>query len=122
MTELSEIHKNFIGASSYAVRTTIQLVKQHGIFTSPNPKPGSSLNSEAAYTPENVYCTDSVSSIIPAKKCYVVVKTENTKVCIQESLVTNNPSEEYAEFKKLHLLISRLGSRNLRLCKLKPGC
>jgi hypothetical protein len=81
MTELSETHKNFIGASNYAVRTAKQLVKQHEIFTSPNPKPGSSLNSEVAYTAENVYCTDSVSSVIPAKKCYVVVITENTEVC-----------------------------------------
>jgi branched-subunit amino acid aminotransferase/4-amino-4-deoxychorismate lyase len=71
--------EEFPGASNYTVHTAIQLVKQYGILTSPNPKSGSSLNPEAAYTAENIYCTDSVRSVIPAKKCYAAVKLEIQK-------------------------------------------
>jgi hypothetical protein len=50
-----------------------------------------------------------VSTVLSQQKtCYVAVKTGDTKVYTKERLVTKNSSEEYAEFKKPHLLISRL--------------
>jgi hypothetical protein len=84
------------------IHTAKQLAKEYGILESPNLKAGRSLDPEAAYTVEKIYCNDSVSTVMPGKMDYLAVKTGGTKEHKQKRLVLNNLSEIYAEFKQSH--------------------
>ena len=59
------------GASDYMVR---ELVKQNGILSSPNLKPGHSIAAETCESVCRFYESDEVSRIMPGKKDFVSVR------------------------------------------------
>lgn len=88
-------------ASNFMVRKAKQLVKEKGILSSPNPKPGKTLNEKLANTVREFYESDFVSRIMPGKKDYVSVKQLNGKrICKQKRLALSNLNEVYALFKE----------------------
>ena len=60
------------GASDYMVRRVRELVKQNGILSSPNLKPGHSIAAETCESVCRFYESDEVSRIMPGKKDYAV--------------------------------------------------
>ena len=111
-------------------------MKESGILSSPNPKPGRSLDPDIAATVKNFYCSDDVSRIMPGLKDFVTVRINSTKEHIQKRLVLNNLAEVYAYFRQCHpgvkvgfskfaslrskhcVLVGASGTHNICLCAL----
>ena len=88
------------GASNYMVRKAKQLVKQDGILSSPDPKPSRpSLSEKAVGIVISFYENDSSSRMMPGKKDFVSVKSEQGRVHVQRRLILSNLRELYRNFK-----------------------
>ena len=87
------------GVSDYMARKCKQLVREKGVFSSPNPKPGHSLPSETVEIVTDFYQSDEVSRTMPGKKDFISVKQEGTRVHVQKRLVLSNLREVYRAFK-----------------------
>ena len=85
--------------SDYIARKCKQLVREKGVFSSPDPKPGHSLPSETVEIVTDFYQSDEVSRTMPGKKDFVSVEQEGTRVHIQKTLVLSNLREVYRAFK-----------------------
>ena len=62
------------GASDYMVRKARELVKQKGILSTPNLKPGHSLAAETCESVCRFYESDEISRLMPGKKDFVSVR------------------------------------------------
>lgn len=87
------------GVSDYMARKCKQLVREKGILSSPDPKPGPSLPSETVQIVTDFYQTDEITRIMPGKKDFVSVKQEGGRVHIQKRLILSNLKEVYCAFK-----------------------
>ena len=95
---VKKIEKEF-GVSNYTARKSKELVKEKGILSTPNPKPGSSLPQETTDLVIQFYESDDVSRVMPGKKDFVSVRKEGRRVHVQKRLVLSNLKEVYSEFK-----------------------
>ena len=87
--------------SERQARNAIQLVKEHGILTSPMPKKGLLLSAEVKNLVVNFYSDDENSRMPPGKKHYVSVKKEDgSREHQQKRLVLCNLSELYSNFRQ----------------------
>ncbi len=78
-------------------RKSKELVKEKGVLSSPDPKPGVSLPSETIDVVHSFYqCDESVEFCM---KDFVSVKQEGKRVHIQKRLVLSNLRDVYHEFK-----------------------
>ena len=91
--------QNEFGVSNYMARKSKHLVKEKGILSMPDPKPGPSLPSETIDLVHSFDQSDDVSRITPGKKDFVSIKRGGICVHIQKRLVLNNLKEVYREFK-----------------------
>ena len=87
------------GVSDYMARKCKQLVREKGILSNPDPKPGPSLPSKTVETVTNFYQSDEISRIMPGKKDFVSVKQEGKRVHLQKRLILSNLKEVYSAFK-----------------------
>jgi len=90
------------GASNFMVRKAKQLVKDKGILSSPDPRPGRSLARKTVDIVVAFYESDSSSRMMPGKKDFVSVKGEHGRVHVQKRLVLCNLKELYQDFKQKH--------------------
>ena len=88
------------GASNYMVRRAKDLVKQKGILSMPNPKPGQVLATETTDLVQSFYEYDEVSRMLPGKKDFVSVKQEGKRVHVQKRLILSNLKKVYQLFKE----------------------
>ena len=88
------------GASNFMVRKAKQLVKDKGILSSPDPRPGRSLARRTVDIVVAFYESDSSSRMMPGKKDFVSVKGEHGRVHVQKRLVLCNLKELYQDFKQ----------------------
>ena len=88
------------GASNFMVRKAKQLVKDKGILSSPDPRPGRSLARKTVDIVVAFYESDSSSRMMPGKKDFVSVKGEHGRVHVQKRLVLCNLKELYQDFKQ----------------------
>ena len=95
---VKKIEKEF-GVSNYMARKSKELVKEKGILSTPNPKPGSSLPQETTDLVTQFYESDDISRVMPGKKDFVSVRKEGRRVHVQKRLVLSNLKEVYSEFK-----------------------
>ena len=91
--------------SNYMARKSKELVKEKGILSTPNPKPGSSLPQETTDLVIQFYESDDISRVMPGKKDFVSVRKEGRRVHVQKRLVLSNLKEVYSEFKVNFLII-----------------
>ena len=96
---LRKVQEEF-GASNYMVRKAKALVKEKGILSTPNPKPGHVLPAETTDLVRNFYECDEVSRMMPGRKDYVSVKQADERVQVQKRLVLSNLKEVYQVFKE----------------------
>lgn len=87
------------GASDYMVRRARELVKQNGILSSPNLKPGHSIAAETCESVCRFYESDEVSRIMPGKKDFVSVRLGEKREHFQKRLLLGNLKELYQLFK-----------------------
>ena len=78
------------------------LVKEKGILSLPDPKPGHSLPQETADLVVAFYESDESSRMMPGKKDFMSVKDAGGRRHIQKRLVLCNLKELYQHFKDKH--------------------
>lgn len=91
--------QNEFGAPDYMVRKAKALVKEKGIMSTPNPKPGKTLASSVIDLVASFYQTDEVSRMMPGKKDFVSVRIDGQSVHMQKRLILSNLKETYQLFK-----------------------
>ena len=87
------------GASDYMVRKARELVKQKGILSTPNLKPGHSLAAETCESVCRFYESDEISRLMPGKKDFVSVRLGEKREHFQKWLHLGNLRELYELFK-----------------------
>lgn len=87
------------GVSDYMARKAKNVVKEKGILSTPNPKPGNPLAAHTADLVCGFYESDEVSRMMPGRKDFVSVKQGDQRVHVQKRLVLNNLKEAYQLFK-----------------------
>lgn len=95
---LKKIEQEF-NVSNYMARKSKELVKEKGVLSLPDPKPGPSLSPETVDKVRAFYESDDISRVMPGKKDFVSVKIEGKRVHVQKRLVLSNLKEVYHEFK-----------------------
>ena len=91
--------QNEFGVSEYMARKSKQLVREKGVLSSPDPKPGHSLPSATLKQVADFYESDEVSRMMPGKKDFVSVRQEGKRIHVQKRLVLSNLKEVYRMFK-----------------------
>ena len=85
--------------SDYMARKSKQLVRDKGILSTPNPKPGYSLPRHSVNLIKDFYESDDISRAMPGKKDFVSVREGEKRVHIQKRLILSNLKEVYYAFK-----------------------
>ena len=92
---INRIQEEF-GASNYMARRAKQLVREHGILATPDPRPGRPNRPESVVDQVTTfYENDSSSRMMPGKKDYVSIITDHGRVHKQKCLVLGNLKELY---------------------------
>ena len=81
------------------VRKAKELVREKGILSTPNPKPGHTLSQQTADLDTSFYESNENSRLMPGKKDCVSVRKAGGRVNIQKRLVLSNLKELYHLFK-----------------------
>ena len=101
-------------------------VRETGIMSTPNPKPGRSLPQPTARLVTDFYESDENSRMMPGKKDCVSVRTEKERIMVQKRLVLMNLRELYRFFigsLKISIQSKRSDSQNCRpLAKTLRSC
>ena len=83
--------ENEFMVSNRMARRAKALVKEKGILSTPDPKPGKSLNDSVTEKVNNFYNSDDVSRVMLGKKDFVSLKTDhNTHDHVQKRLILSN--------------------------------
>lgn len=98
---INQIEKEF-GVTNFIARKAKNLVKEKGIMSSPNPKPGKTLSQETADLVKRFYESDEVSRQMPGKKDFVSVKINGKRTHVQKYLILNTLRESFVLFKERH--------------------
>ena len=91
--------KKFRETTKRSEQVQIQLVREKGVLTSPDPKLSHSLPSVTVKQVTDLYESDEVSRMMPGKKDFVSVRQEGKRIHVQKRLVLNNLTEVYRMFK-----------------------
>jgi hypothetical protein len=75
-----KVQEVFPSASNYMIRRAKQLVMDQGIMSSPNPKPGKTLNEVTVEVAKRFYNSDEVSRVMPGKKDCISIKVSTVKI------------------------------------------
>jgi hypothetical protein len=100
--EYLEFQEVFPSASNYMIRRAKQLVMDHSIMSSPNLKPGKTLNKVTVEVVKSFYNSDEVSRVMPVKKDYISIKVSGVKMHEQKRLLLCNLKELHSHF-KIHI-------------------
>lgn len=91
------------GCSQYMARQTKELVKEKGIFSTPNPRLGKRLDKRTEEAVVQFYKSPEVSREMPGLKDFVSVKgPDGTRERKQKHLILCNLKEAYEFFKSQH--------------------
>ena len=88
------------GATNFMVRKAKQLVKEKGVLSSPDPRPGHCLSKSTVDRVVAFYESDNSSRMMPGKKDFVSVKSEHGREHVQKRLILSNLKELYQLFKQ----------------------
>ena len=98
---LRKIESEF-GASNFMARKAKQLVREKGILSTPNPKPGRSLPQTSIDVVIHFYESDENSRMMPGKKDCISVRGAEGRITMQKRLILSNLRELYRSFKDKH--------------------
>lgn len=98
-------------------RSVKVLVKEKGVLSTPNPKPGKTLGVNIAESVKDFYNSDEVSRMMPGKKDCVTIRNEHRKIQVQKRLVLANLHEVYQLFKQT---FPEYQSGFSKFCDLRP--
>ena len=98
---LRKIESEF-GASNFIARKAKQLVREKGILSTPNPKPGRSLPQTSIDIVIHFYESDENSRMMPGKKDCISVRGAEGRITMQKRLILSNLQELYRSFKDKH--------------------
>ena len=87
------------GVTDYMARKSKQLVKEKGVLSTPDPKPGPSLPASTVKLVAEFYESDEISRTMPGKKDFVSIRQGSKRVQVQKQLVLSNLKEVYHAFK-----------------------
>ena len=91
------------GVSDYMARRAKLLVKEKGILSTPDPKPGHVLSKKTTDSVIEFYENDESSRMMPGKKDYVSVRdSDGFRRHVQKRLVLCNLKELYQHFKETY--------------------
>lgn len=62
------------------------MVNEKGILSTPNPKPGKTLNENTAQLVKEFYHQDDISRMMPGKEDYVTVRDKGSKIEVQKRI------------------------------------
>ena len=96
---LGKIESEF-RASNFVARKAKQLVKEKGILSTPNPKPGRSLPQTSIEVVIHFYESDENSRMMPGKKDCISVRGAGGRITVQKRLILSNLL--YHTFKDKH--------------------
>jgi hypothetical protein len=99
---IQKVQEVFPSAYNYMIRRAKQLVMDEGIMSSPNPKPGKTLNKVTVEVVKSFYNSDEVSRVMPGKKYNISIKVSGVKIHKQKRLLLCNVKELYSHFKNSH--------------------
>ena len=86
-------------ASNFMARKAKQLVREKGVFSSPDPRPGRQVSQETFDKVIGFYENDEHSRSMPGKKDFVSVQSANGRLHVQKRLILCNLKELYQHFK-----------------------
>ena len=87
------------GVSNFMARKVKQLVKEKGVLSSPDPRPGRHVSKETSDNVVKFYENDEHSRCMPGKKDFVSVQSASGRMHIQKRLILCNLKELYQHFK-----------------------
>lgn len=86
--------------SNYMARKAKHLVKEKGVMSSPNPRPGKPLSDQVVLDVKSFYQEDDISRAMPGAKDFVSVKqADGKRIHLHKRLVLSNLREIYSSFK-----------------------
>ena len=100
-----------LGAYNCMVHKAKELVKENGILSTPNPKPGHTLPEETTDLVQNFYECDSVRRMIPGCKDFVSVRQAEGRVHVQKRLMLSN-WKKHISYSRRSTQIKKLASLN----------
>ena len=112
---LKRIQTEF-GASNFMARKAKELVKEKGVLSTPDPKPGHCIAKKTIELVVAFYESDTSSRMMPGKKDFISVKQAQGRVHIQKRLILCNLKELYRKFKDEHPSESIGFSKFANLC------
>jgi len=86
--------------TQYMASVSKSLVKENGILSHPNPKPGKTLNESIVKLVEKFYNSDEISREMPGMKDKVTYKQGENKITAQKRLILSTLNEAYHKFKE----------------------
>ena len=86
----AEFKKNLEPQITWFTKQLKELVKQKGILSTPNTKPGHELPKETVHLVQSFFESDEISRTMPGKKDIVSVRQGNQRVYFQKRLVLRN--------------------------------
>ncbi|CAH1107444.1 unnamed protein product [Psylliodes chrysocephalus] len=80
----AQIQKEF-SVSQYMARAVKKMVKEKGIFSTPNPKPGKTILNYIFTIVREFYLSEDISRMMPGNKDCVVIEKEDRKEYVQKN-------------------------------------
>ena len=91
------------GVSNFMARKAKQLVRDKGILSSPDPRPGRHVSQEILGIVISFYENDEYSRCMPGKKDFVSVQSAHGRIHVQKRLILCNLKELHQHFKTKYL-------------------
>jgi hypothetical protein len=98
---IRKVQEVFPSASNYMIRRANQLVMDQGIMSSPNAKPGKTLNKITVEVVKSFYNSDEVGRVMTGKKDNISIKVSGVKIHEQKRLLCSL-KELHSHFKNSH--------------------
>lgn len=105
------------GVSNFTARKAKKLLHEKGVMSSPDPKPGRTLDPATVALVKDFYQNDEVSRQMPGKKDFVSVKKYGKRVHVQKYLILSTLREAYVLFKERYP-DQKIGFT--KFCELRP--
>lgn len=105
------------GVTNFTARKAKKLLNEKGVMSSPDPKPGRTLDTATESLVKEFYENDEVSRQMPGKKDFVSVIKDGKRVHFQKHLILGTLRELYELFKKCYPN-QKIGIS--KFCELRP--
>jgi hypothetical protein len=117
---IRKVQEVFPSASNCMIKRAKKLFMDQDIMSSPNPKPGKTLNKVTVEDVKSSYNSDEVRRLMPGKKDYISIKVSGVKIHVEKRLLLCNLKDLCSHFKNSHpgvkVCFSKFASSRPRNC------